>query len=40
MNVRVTVRHLRPEMAQIALNEVVGNAEVDHSRSDGMAKLM
>src|SRR5580704_5714599 len=40
MNVRVTVRHLRSEMAQIALNEVVGNAEVDHSRSDGMAKLM
>src|SRR5271157_4641118 len=40
MNVRVPARHLRPEMAQVALNEVVGHAEVDHSRSNGMAKLM
>lgn len=40
MDVRVTVRHLRPKMAEVALNKVVGNAEVDHSCSDGVAKLM
>jgi hypothetical protein len=32
--------NLRPEMAKIALNEVVGHAEVDHSRSNGVAELM
>ena len=40
MDVRVTVRHLWPKMAEIALNKVMGHAEVDHSRSDGVAELM
>ena len=40
MDVCVTARHLRPEMAEIALNEVMGHAEVDHSRSDRVAELM
>lgn len=37
---RISVRHLWPKMAEVALNEVVGNAKVDHSRSNGVAKLM
>jgi len=37
---RIPVRHLWPKMAEVALNEVVGNAKVDHSGSHSVAKLM
>jgi len=40
MDVCIPVRHLWSKMAEVALNEVVGNAKVDHSRSDGVAELM
>src|SRR5208282_4638533 len=40
MDMRIPVRHLWPKMPEVALNEVVGNAKVDHSRSYSVAKLM
>src|SRR5258705_12934482 len=40
MDVRVATRHFRPEMAEVALNDVVGHTQIDHARSDCVAELM
>ena len=40
VDVRVTACHLRSEMAEVALDDVVGHTQVDHARSDRVAELM
>jgi hypothetical protein len=40
MDVRITTCHLRPEMAQLALDDVVRHTQIDHSCSDRVAELM
>ncbi len=36
----VAARHLRPLVAQVALDDVVRNSEIDHARSNRVAELM
>src|SRR5882724_6734714 len=40
MDVRIAACHLRSEMTEIALDDVVGHAQIDHARSDRVAELM
>src|SRR5258708_21504843 len=40
MDVCVTTCHLRPEMAEVALDDVVGHTQINHARSDRVTELM